>query len=142
MSCPAARDNRVYDLSGVCYHLGASIWDIFLEYRTDAIILNRLVTLFCTLCIQSIPFLHGHCIVKLCSKPDVEKPLAGDTISSGHYVAAVRADSGDWWECNDAQCVRVSGDDVCQGLLPTVHHSEKYEGCSQTAYVLVYHARQ
>jgi hypothetical protein len=60
---------------------------------------------------------------------------------SGHYVAAVRVAGGDWWECDDQDCARVSAQAVCEGRLPALQRSERVPGCSQTAYVLVYHAR-
>ena len=41
-----------------------------------------------------------------------------------------------------ARLAGVSLEAVVQGRLPAVHYSERVPGCSQTAYVLVYHARR
>lgn len=63
----------------------------------------------------------------------------GETITSGHYIAAVRSASSGWWECNDNEITAAATADVVQGQLAGVRGSEGYEGASRTAYLLVYH---
>jgi len=75
----------------------------------------------------------------------------GGSLESGHYVAAVKGPSDQWWECNDELCSPVESDSVASGRTPTVRWYEgdgdgpgnpPAEACgSRTAYVLVYHRR-
>jgi len=63
----------------------------------------------------------------------------GGSLEAGHYVCAVKSSGDSWWECNDNVCTPVGLVDVMSGTIPAVAAFENVPGCSQTAYLLVYH---
>ena len=80
--------------------------------------------------------------MRLCDTSLLGSSLLSACLKMGR--CACRCRGRDWADriTNYHNGGKVSLEAVVQGRLPAVHYSERVPGCSQTAYVLVYHARR